>query len=154
MRIFDLRIDAKSLQGIKASNFVLSHMKASRIYEDEYVHMEIRDEILYFSFKPDALVDLSVAKEIVRQRELFCNGKAFPALIQDAGLKQLDKDARDFLSGPEGTKNIKAGAMVASNQFNRFIGNFVLRITHDASKTPARLFDSVNEAIDWLGQFK
>ena len=95
-----------------------------------------------------------MARKVVRERSELCSGKPYPALIMDAGLKQLDKDARDFFSSDEGTRGIKAGAMVASNQFNRFIGNFVLRITHDQSKTPARLFDSVEEALAWLEQYK
>jgi hypothetical protein len=129
-------------------------MKTPSTFEDECVRMELKDGILHFSFKPDVHVTLAMAKSAVENRQALCEGKSYPALIQDFGLSQLDKDARDFFSGPDGTKGISAGAMVASNQFNRFIGNFVLRITHDNSKTPARLFDSVEEAFNWLQQFK
>jgi hypothetical protein len=63
----------------------------------------------------------------------------------------MDKKARDFLASKEGTKGIKAAAMMLDSAFSSFLGNFYLSV--NKPPMPVRIFTNTKAALNWLQKF-
>ena len=81
-------------------------------------------------------------------------GKSYPVLVDGRKVVSIDKESRDCFSSKEATKGVNAGGILISSTFNRFLGNFFLRVTYKKEKLPTRIFTDRGEAIRWLSQYK
>jgi hypothetical protein len=115
------------------------------------VYLEMDNGILIGTYKPNVKITLKVAKEIVATRLSFISNKTMPALVLNQGVIKMDKDARDFLSSPEGTKGIKCAAILINSTFISFTVNFFLKVTK--TNIPVKTFTDKKEALIWLQQF-
>ena len=120
--------------------------------ETQFVHYKLTNDILFFTYKSGSKITLAIAKEIVKTRLEYINGTAYPTLIKDHGLVSLDKEARDFLSSPEGSLGVTAAALMVHSVFNTFLGNFFLKVTQP--KIPAKIFTDQSKALEWLNTYK
>jgi hypothetical protein len=116
-----------------------------------YVSMEIRDDILYVTYLEGVDIKLDIAKELVKQRLEYTNGFSYPALVTGEGFKQIDKEAREYLS-KEGCEGISAGALLVYSVYTKLFGDFFLRV--HPSRMPSKLFTNKQEALKWLESFK
>ncbi|MBN4062187.1 MAG: STAS/SEC14 domain-containing protein [Flavobacteriales bacterium] len=123
-----------------------------KVLDTKWVRLELKDGILLGTYKSGP-ISLEGAKEIVRDRLEFTEGKAYPALINDVGLIGMERDAREYLSN-EGVKGLKAGALVTNSVFSTYFANFFIRVTIVKPKIPARLFTNEDKALKWLQQYK
>jgi hypothetical protein len=81
------------------------------IVDDPYVIIEIKDGILFVTYKRGITITLDIARDLLNKRIAFTKNKLYPILVKDEGLLSVDKDARDFMSN-EGTGGLSAGAFV------------------------------------------
>jgi hypothetical protein len=117
--------------------------------DNEYVSMWIEDGILFSDYKKKLVIDLDVARMIVKDRLDFTAGKSYPIVIDFSNLKSADKQARDYMNDPEGgLKGLLAGAFVSNNAVATLFINLYLRINKPT--VPAKFFTSRVEAIEWL----
>ncbi len=123
----------------------------NRELDTDYVHLEIKDGILVGIYKKGLKINLSIAREIVQSRLAFTENKIFPALIYNQGVISMDKEARQFLSSPEGIKGLKAAAIILDSPFGSFLGNFFLSV--NKTSMPVRIFSKTGSASKWLAQF-
>ncbi len=123
----------------------------SDIHDTPYVSLEIKDNILFGIYKKGLKIDIDIAKAIVDARLAYSGGKDYPVLIYNQGVISMDKKARDFLASKEGTKGIKAAAMMLDSAFSSFLGNFYLSV--NKPPMPVRIFTSTKAAINWLQKF-
>ncbi len=128
-------------------------METPGVYENNYVRFEIKNGIVIGTFKQGP-VTLEEAKIIVEERIKLSNGKDFPVLIKDVGLKSIKSDAREYLSSDEAVRCISASAMVANNMFAKHLANFFVKISVAKPKVPTKIFSIEEEAIAWLQQYK
>jgi hypothetical protein len=128
-------------------------MATPKFFENEFVRFEVNDGILKGTFK-EGLVSLEIAKKIVAERLNFSNGKSYPLLITDVGLKSIKGEAREYLSTDEAIKGLKASAMVANNMFAKHLANFFVKISVIKPKIPTKIFSNEKDALIWLEQFK
>lgn len=122
-----------------------------RELDTPYVHYEIKDKLLVATFKKGLKIDLEIAKEIVKDRLSFTEGKMTVALVYNQGVVSMNKKARDFFSSPDGNKNLKAGAIIIDSSFTAVLGNFLLSV--NKPNIPARLFTDTEKATQWLEKF-
>ncbi len=115
--------------------------------ETEFITIEIKDGILHGAYKP-CTINLEMAKEIVQIRLEYTENIAYPMLVRDYGVAQMNKAARDFLGSEHGIRGITAGALVLESKFSKMMGNFFLSLT--SPKMKARIFNNEDEAIKWL----
>lgn len=114
---------------------------------------EIKDDILYVTYREKVKIDLEAAKKIVTARLEYAGNEAYPFLVFDDGVVSMDKAARDYLSEKDlGLKGVIAGALVLKSVYSEFLGNFYLRITKPA--IPTKIFTDREKAIEWLEQYK
>ena len=117
-----------------------------------YAHFEIADGVLFVSYKKGLKITSEIAQEIIQTRLAFCGDKAYPGLVLDHGVLEIDKKARDIFSSEKGIFNVTASALVLRTTYSRIIGNFFLLLTRPA--IPVRIFNDKAKALEWLNQYK
>ena len=116
-----------------------------------YVKFEIKNSILYATYKKGIKIDLDIAKRIVEFRLKITDGNVYPVLIFNQGVISMDKAARDFLASTEGTMGVKAAAMMLDSAFSSFLGNFYLSV--NKPPMPVRIFTNTEAALKWLRKY-
>lgn len=121
-------------------------------YEDQYSQMWIEEGIGIQIYKPDLVITIEVAKDMVNKRIAAFNGIARPVYVDVRNLVSIDRASRKFFASREAGQLIIAGAIHLDNPINSWLGNVFLLI--DQPITPAKLFISKDKALNWLQQFK
>ena len=119
--------------------------------ETPYVHYEVREALLIATYKKGVRIDLSVARQIVRDRLALTDGRPKVALVYNLGVISMDKEARDFLSSPAGNRGLQAGAIVLDSPYSIALSNFFLRV--NKPNIPSRIFRDTGAALAWLQPF-
>jgi hypothetical protein len=121
------------------------------ILSTPYVSIEIKDDILYFTYLSGSVITINTAKEIVKQRLEYMEGRSYPILVTGEGIRAMDKESRDYFA-KEGVGGLLAAALVVDSVYTEFFGNMFLRITQ--TSIPSKLFRNKEEALHWLEQYK
>lgn len=106
------------------------------------------DGILEAIYKPGVKVDVTVARNVIKERLELQAGKTFFLLIRAEGDVEIDREARVYFAGAEGTRDIHAAAFLAHNGITTMIGNFIIMVHRP--QVHARLFTDRRKAINWL----
>lgn len=114
--------------------------------------LEIKDDILYVTYFSGVSITLDVAKDIVKKRMEYTEGRPYPLIVTGEGLRAMDKHARDYLATDEGTAGVLAGVLLVNSVYTEFFGNFFLRIAKP--EIPTNIFTDKGKALEWLQQFK
>jgi hypothetical protein len=122
-----------------------------KVQETPYIDFEISHGILIGTYKPNVLIALKHAKEIVASRIAFMDGNDMPILILNQGIIKMDKDARDYLASAEGIKGLKCAAILINSNFISITVNFFLKVTKP--KLLVKTFTDKEEALNWLQDF-
>jgi hypothetical protein len=120
----------------------------SPILETEYVRFEWEDDILVATYKKGKKVDLQAAQQIVRDRIDYTGGVPVLVLLCNQGVISIDKEARAYLSSPDGIQGIKAAAILSDTAATAIIGNFIIQV--NKPHIPVRLFINRERAVGWL----
>lgn len=111
------------------------------------------DDIIFFKYAPQLEMSIEIAKDIVRSRLEYTNGKPTYTLIDFTNVQVVTKEARDYMNDPEGgLKGILGGAFLSNNLVTTLFINLYLRINKPT--IPAKFFTKKDEAIDWLKELK
>ena len=116
-----------------------------------YVYFEIRNNVLFATYKKGLEIDLSMAKEIVTARLKFMQSRKLPVIVFDGGVISMSKEARDFFGSPEGNEGLLAGAIIQNKPVSAAINNFFLFVSKP--NIPAKIFTNVDSALKWLSKF-
>ncbi|MGZ4099766.1 MAG: DUF7793 family protein, partial [Bacteroidia bacterium] len=98
-----------------------------------------------------AEIDLAGAIENSNVVKSLFVTKKFPLLVDARHLKSLSKEARKHFSVNDRDTKITCFALIVKSPLSRIIGNFFISL--NTTGVPARLFDSEQEAINWLKQY-
>ena len=117
------------------------------------VFFKIENETLFCSYKQNIVMDLNMAKRIVKDRMEFTKGKSYPILIDFTNLKSASKEARDYMNDPKGgLMGLKRGAFLSNNVVTTVFINLYLKINRPT--IPAKFFTNKQEALKWLKRKK
>ena len=119
--------------------------------DTNYVTMKIEDDIFYMYYKPIELLDINIAKKIVKDRLAFKDGISYPSLFDIRKVKGSTKEARDYMAN-EGNELVLASAMMVSSPVLRMMANFYIMV--NKPKNPTRMFTDEESAHEWLSLFK
>ena len=122
------------------------------VLDNSYTELRLEKGIMHSTFKPDLVINVKIAKALVKERLRVSNEKDQLLLFDISNLVSVDLEALQYLSTEEAIKHIKAGAIYSRNPISQFAGK--LFIDTNRPKPPAKLFDDKVEAIEWLNQFK
>jgi hypothetical protein len=122
----------------------------NKTYKTDHVKLELQDGILLAEYFSVLIVDLELAKTIVKERYAFTDGKQYPILLDVGHTTELTREARIYWASDEASKDILAGAIITRNSVNRMIANVWLQV--NKPKVPTKLFspNQKEQAISWL----
>jgi hypothetical protein len=112
----------------------------------------IEEGIFYYVFERNSILTLAAAKQLVQERLRISGDQDYPLYIDVRGIIAVDTDARNYLSGEEGTKNARAAAIHVDNPMSKFFANLFLTV--NKPQRPTKLFTKKEAAIRWLRKFK
>jgi hypothetical protein len=119
--------------------------------ENEYVHLEIKEEILIATYKVKSIT-YDIAIKVVNFRKDFMADKKYHALIKDDNTISIDKKARDFFASKEGIEGIQSVAVLTNSIYKSTLMNFFIKIL--PPKMPVKLFNTEQKALAWLKENK
>ncbi len=115
--------------------------------EDEY------PELLFGVYAPKLEIDLNIARELIKSRLEYCQGKDKYILMDFTNVKLVTKEARDYMNSPEGgLKGVLAGAFLSNNVVATLFINLFLKVNNPV--VPAKFFTNKQEALRWLVSVK
>jgi hypothetical protein len=120
-------------------------------YENEYAQFWITDGILYFKYRPNVVIDLTVAHRIVADRIQMQNEKSYPILCDIRGVVDSDKAARDYLA-QSGSVLAKAVGIVTNESVSLIMTSFYLKICKPS--VPTTIFTDESLALAFLETYK
>lgn len=124
-----------------------------KVFINEFVEVFIEKGIVnVVYFLPDIFLTHDMAKGAVQERIRLSNGVNMPLYADIRNIKKACPEARKYLSGPEGIKNINACAMLVSSPVEKLLGHAFLFI--NKPPIPTKLFTNKERAIEWLGNFR
>jgi len=118
---------------------------------EDYAHFWIDEGILHFVYKPNTVIDLTVARAIVKDRLRYQNGVSYPILCDIRHLKTANKAAREFLA-EKGCYNALAIALVIEKEYLGTLTKAFINISNPS--VPTREFTLIPEALSFLYNYK
>ncbi|ASO06868.1 DUF7793 family protein [Arenibacter algicola] len=119
-------------------------------YENKYALYMLMDNIVHIIYKKGVEIDLGASKQIVRDRLMFQEERAYPVLCDIRQLRKVDKPARDYLA-LEGSQLVNALAFVIEPPVTDAMTQFYLKTNHPDIPTAA--FRDLAKAVAYLGGF-
>jgi hypothetical protein len=117
----------------------------------EYATMAIEKGIFFLQYHALDLLELDVAKVVVKNRLALKNGVSYPCLFDITQVKQSTKEARDYMA-IEGNELVLASAILVTSPMLKMMANFFIMVNKPTN--PTRMFTDLESALDWLAQFK
>jgi hypothetical protein len=115
--------------------------------ENAYIRFWIEDGIMHSVFLQPTVVDLNVAKEIIRLRHEISAGEKQYWCFDFTNLKEYRKEARDYAE-IHGQEYLHATAVLVNSHVTRFILNTFMRLKH--SVIPLQAFKTKADATQWF----
>ncbi|RTZ02734.1 hypothetical protein EKL98_12810 [Flavobacterium bomense] len=120
-------------------------------YENEYAQFWIMDGILFFEYRPNVVIDLTIAHRIVADRIQMQKEKSYPVLCDIRGVVDSDKAARDYLA-QSGSVLAKAVSIVTNQSVSLIMTSFYLKICKPS--VPTKIFTDDSSALAFLETYK
>lgn len=120
--------------------------------DNVFVEIWLEDGIIYNTYKPNLVINLEIAKFMVKERLKISDGIARPLFADINNLISIDLEAREYLSGGDAIKFVKAGAIYCKNPIAKFAGKLFIDVNQP--QAPTQIFTNKEEAIEWLKKFK
>ena len=125
-----------------------------KVHDTRYVRLELLESgILVAAYKRYRIVDLDMAREIVKARFDFVGRDAFlPVMVLNLGVIYMEKDARKYVSSGDGVAGIKAAAVLLDNNLATYYIMSLIRQV-EQPPMPVRKFRKRDRALEWLTTF-
>jgi len=115
--------------------------------DNDYIQMSIVDGIYYCYYK-SIVINLRIAKEIVKVRQSLTRGKKYPFIIDIRKVKGFKMDAVSYLSGNESVDDVIKMAIVVNSKFIVLLYSLFSMII--PPRIPAKLFVNEKDAKTWI----
>lgn len=120
------------------------------LLDNEKVLISLEAGILSVTGK-EHMVDINVVQSIVDYRLSVSEGKEYPLLINVIPVKNITKEARDFLASKKGCEGVIAAGILIDSVIGSMIGNFFISVNRPL--VPTKIFTGEEEAKKWLTNF-
>lgn len=123
---------------------------AHDFYENDYAQFWIADGILFFTYKPNTILNINVAQHVVADRIHFQSERSFPVLCDIRGVVNTEKAGRDYLA-QSGSILTQAVGLIVHEKVLLTISTFYLEISKPI--VPTQIFTTETEALNYLKGF-
>lgn len=119
-------------------------------FENDCARLWIANQILFFEYKENVVLDLETAQKVVRDRLMIQNEKEYPIFCNVRGIIDSDKAGRDYLAQC-GSIMAKAVALLVHPNTSHVMSQFYLEVSKPRVST--RVFTDKSEAVSFLQNF-
>lgn len=120
-------------------------------FETDYVKMWIEQGIMHTTYPPGTVITLDIAKKIVEDRLVYCEGKMYPGLADIRNMKKAEYAAMKFWSSKESYGCISALAVHSDSRIGKTFFNFWFKV--DKPYKPTKYFNDKETAYLFLKPF-
>lgn len=122
-------------------------------YKYEFYHstLWIENGILFAKYKPNVIVNVDVAIQMVKDRKMVCKGICRPIFIDITDLCAVNEAARTYLASAESCELMSAGAIFTTNAMTKIVG-MAFKIL-DRPQIPVKIFTDKEAALNWLATY-
>ena len=120
------------------------------LLDNDKITIKLEGGIVNAKWK-DTIIDLSTAKQAVKERLEITDNISFPIISNIIQVKNISKEARDYLATEEGCEGITAAAILINSALGSMLGNFWVRISKPLR--PTRIFTNEEDAKKWLAKY-
>jgi hypothetical protein len=114
---------------------------------------DLYTDIVFATFSPQLNITIDTAQDLVKRRVEFAHNQPHYVVIDVTNIKSTTKDAREYMSSPEGgLKNVMAGTFISNNVVTTVIVNIYLKLTNPP--IPSKFFTNKEDAVAWLTKIK
>ncbi|GAO45247.1 DUF7793 family protein [Flavihumibacter petaseus] len=117
-------------------------------FHGDDIDLFLQQQILHVRYRKGLKIDLPTAQKMVAARLSFTGSRCYPVCLHAQGVRAINREARQYLSSPDGIRGLTAVAIVTSSPFQAMMGN-ILRRVHRVH-IPVRLFSQPKSAEKWL----
>jgi hypothetical protein len=117
-----------------------------------YAEIWFEDGIIHTVFKPNTVITVAVAEQVINDRITVSNGKISPIFIDVRNMVSTENAARAYMASQPAQQFLNAGALLINNQIHQLLTNLWLRI--DKPIIPTKSFTDKEKALEWLETFK
>jgi len=111
-------------------------------------HFWLEGGLLRFVAKEQSEQSQADAEESMRVFAQLAGGTRRPAVMVILGVKKLSREARALYTGERAARTFTAVAIVvAGSTVARALFNFIMAVSKP--RFPARVFETVDEAVEW-----
>ena len=115
--------------------------------ENKYARLWIDQGILFVTYKPDTVLDLRAAIRLTSDRLSLQGEKAYPVFVDFRGVKDLTRQARNYLAG-EGALYIHVLGVYTPSPLGRLMAYFYIKA--NAPAIPTGIFPRKKEALHYV----
>ena len=115
--------------------------------DSDYVKINLIDGIYYAYYKP-IVINLRIAKEIVKERQKLTLGKKHPFIVDIREVKGFRMDAVKFLSGNESMDDVNKLGVVINSKL--IVKVYRLLSIVAPPRIPTNIFTTNKEAKEWI----
>lgn len=119
-------------------------------FENEFAQFWILNGILFLEYKPNVVIDLKVAQQIVADLMEIQNEKGYPVFCDMRGIVAIDKAARDYFAQSSSVLT-KAVGLLGNKNISLTLTSFYLRICKP--RMPTRFFTDKASALAFLESY-
>lgn len=116
-------------------------------YENDYAYFELKEDILFITYKSNLTLNLKVAQLVVTDRIRFQNEKAYLVLCDIRGIVHSEKAGRDYLAHT-GSLLIKAVSLLVNESVLLYMTTFYLQVSRPP--VPTQIFTNEVGALAYL----
>ncbi|MGE0566427.1 MAG: hypothetical protein AB7O73_00645 [Bacteroidia bacterium] len=117
-----------------------------------YYAMYLKGGIIHQIYKPELIITLEIAKQMVTHRLEITKRITRPVFVDVRNLVAIDAASRKYLAGEMAVKYVSAGAIFLDNYLHYLAGTVYIKI--DRPAVPSKLFTDKEKALLWLEPFK
>ena len=99
-------------------------------------------------------ISLEIVEEMIRERLTFTGGREIYLYCDVTRVREVEKQARDYLSTGQGHIALKGIAIFVNSTLTKFIANFIIKVCYKDSPIPIRLFLDSKKAVSWLAELR
>lgn len=117
-------------------------------YEDVDIKLEIKNGIMWGTYKDGVVINKDVSSKMIKERIKFSKGKSYPLLGDSLGVKYWTMSSRNNDMKEEAYNLMSHLALVLPSRITSTIWNFTIRLF--PPPIPTKVFYDLEDAEVWL----
>lgn len=126
--------------------------KRESYLENDFCRMWVSNGIIFIEYKPRLVMNIDIAKQIVKDRLTVSNGVTRPMFLDGRGFVSMDRATMKYYKTKETIQYVSSAAFISGSALSTLAGNIFLSL--EKPLIPTKLFTDEDRALEWLEKYK